>query len=382
MSKIPSEWQMSTLGESCDIHDSRRIPLSFEQRQTKKGEYPYYGANNIQDYIDAYLFDFDAVLLAEDGGYYDEYESRPIAQFATGKYWVNNHAHILTGKARIDIKFLFYSLVHKNICPYINTGTRSKLNQSDLKLIEIVIPPLPEQKKIAEILSGIDRCIDSIASKVKKCENILQGIFVELDQIENQGQTRRLGEVVTIQNGYAFQSRMFTEEKDSIPLIRISDIQYGVVNLSKSKKIPANFSISDDYRIHKGDILIAMSGTIGKIGVSCSETICLLNQRVGKFSFQGSDVTNEFVSQLLLSGYLEHRLLAAAAGGAQPNISGQGIEALEIPLPDESRQSNLSRIISSVRNLIASENKVTAKHLHLKDSLSSDLLSGRKRVSI
>jgi len=264
------------------------------------------------------------------------------------------------------------------------TGTtRKRISRSALANLSLEVPPLPEQKKIAEILSGIDKCIDKIVSKAQKMRNILQGIFVELDEVENQGQTELLGEFVTIQNGYAFQSRMFTEEKDGIPLIRISDIQNGVVDLSKSKKIPANFSVSDDYIIHKGDILIAMSGaTTGKVGISCSETICLLNQRVGKFSFQRSDVTNKFVSQLLLSGYLENRLLAAAAGGAQPNISGSGIEALEIPLPDESRQSNLSRAISGIRNQIRSQNKLATKYLYLKNSLSSGLLSGRKRISV
>ena len=180
MSEHPSEWHMSTLGESCDIHDSKRIPLSSKQRQTRKGEYPYYGANNIQDYIDAYLFDFDSVLLAEDGGYYDEYQSRPIAQFATGKYWVNNHAHILTGKIEMDIRFLFYSLIHKNILQYINTGTRSKLNQSELKQIEILVPPLSEQKKIAEILSGVDHQMATLLDAEKKYVSLKQAIAADL----------------------------------------------------------------------------------------------------------------------------------------------------------------------------------------------------------
>lgn len=257
------------------------------------------------------------------------------------------------------------------------------LSREFLQDLKIPLPPLPEQKKIAEILSGIDRFIGSIASEVDKYGKILQAIFAELDQVEKLGQIAQLGEVAVIQNGYAFQGRIFTENKDGIPLIRISNIQNGIVDLSKFKKIPANFNVSNDYKVHKGDILIAMSGaTTGKVGINRSETICLLNQRVGKFNFHKSDVTNEFVSQLLLSGYLESRLLAEAAGGAQPNISGKGIESLEIPLPDESSQNKFSKLISSVLNLIASKNKVAAKHLHLKNSLSADLLSGRKRVMI
>ena len=167
MSEFPHGWSTRVIEEICDIHDYRRIPLSSEERRERKGPYPYYGANNIQDRIDDFIFDFDAVLIAEDGGYYDEHEYRDIAQYATGKYWVNNHAHILTGKPGLDTRFLYYALVRKNICPWINTGTRSKLNQSDLKQIELLVPPLPEQKKIAEILSGIDNEISRFKDKIE-----------------------------------------------------------------------------------------------------------------------------------------------------------------------------------------------------------------------
>ena len=81
MSENNMGWDIQTIEQSCNIHDSKRIPLSSEQRRKRKGSFPYYGANNIQDYIDDFIFDFDSVLLAEDGGYYDEYESREIAEY-------------------------------------------------------------------------------------------------------------------------------------------------------------------------------------------------------------------------------------------------------------------------------------------------------------
>jgi type I restriction enzyme S subunit len=147
LSELCKNWEEVTIEEICEIHDSKRIPLSGEQRQSRKGVYPYYGANNIQDYIDDFIFDFDSVLLAEDGGYYEQHSNKEIAQYATGKYWVNNHAHILTSKEGATTKFIYYSLVHKNICSWINTGTRAKLNQSDLKQITIPLPPLEYQEK-------------------------------------------------------------------------------------------------------------------------------------------------------------------------------------------------------------------------------------------
>jgi len=141
--QVPEGWEELSVNACCEILDSHRIPLNSEERSKRKGPYPYYGANGIQDYIDEFIFEGDAVLLAEDGGNFDEYDTRPIAQWVTGKFWVNNHAHILRAKSGILDKWVFYSLVHKNILKFINGGTRAKLNQSDLKEIEIIIPPLP-----------------------------------------------------------------------------------------------------------------------------------------------------------------------------------------------------------------------------------------------
>jgi len=180
LSKLCKNWEEVTIEEICEIHDSKRIPLSGEQRQSRKGVYPYYGANNIQDYIDDFIFDFDSVLLAEDGGYYEQHSSKEIAQYATGKYWVNNHAHILTSKEGATTKFIYYSLVHKNICSWINTGTRAKLNQSDLKQITIPLPPLEYQEKSVELLDSFESAVNSKVRKITKLSCVKQAISSDL----------------------------------------------------------------------------------------------------------------------------------------------------------------------------------------------------------
>ena len=90
-----SDWLTTTIGEACDILDSMRVPVNEEERNKRSGDVPYYGANGLQGYIDGYLFDEPLILMAEDGGYFDEYQTRPIAYRIKGKSWVNNHAHIL-----------------------------------------------------------------------------------------------------------------------------------------------------------------------------------------------------------------------------------------------------------------------------------------------
>jgi type I restriction enzyme S subunit len=281
-------------------------------------------------------------------------------------------------------EFLYYGLRHWNLTGDSDQAVKGvTLNKQKLQEIPCLLPPLPEQKKIAEILSGIDKMINGISEAIEKSETILTGIFADLDLIASSGKTTKLGRVAGVQNGYAFQSSVFTEDPLGIPLIRISNISGGMVDASKSKKIPRTQVPSDEYKVTKGDILIAMSGaTTGKIGRYQGDTLCLLNQRVGKFVFHPGDSGAAYVSQLLLSGFLESRILAKAAGGAQPNISGKGIEDIEIPFPDAAEQSRYGNTIHELLRINSARKDLVEKYQHLKSATSADLLSGRKRVSV
>ena len=154
------EWEVVRLGECAKSLDNRRVPINGEQRQSMQGNIPYYGANGVLDYVNDHIFDEPLVLLAEDGGYFDEYETRPIAQLIAGKSWVNNHAHILSNKPNATIEWLFFSLVHRNILDFINGGTRAKLNKSDMLKIPMNLPDVSEQNAICAILRDADREIE------------------------------------------------------------------------------------------------------------------------------------------------------------------------------------------------------------------------------
>jgi type I restriction enzyme S subunit len=262
-------------------------------------------------------------------------------------------------------------------------STFLEVSGSNVRSLPFVVPPLPEQKKIAEILSGIDRTIAKALNAIAKTATTLIGIFSELDLIASLGKTTALGEIARVQNGYAFQSSTFSEDPADVPLVRISNISGGMVDISKSKRIPRSFSPSDEYRVHRGDILIAMSGaTTGKIGEYRGNQLCLLNQRVGKFVFPQGSVSTIYAGQLLLSGFLESRILAKAAGGAQPNISSKGIEEIEIPLPDAEDQEKFGSAIKQLLYVNSKRKILVEKYQHLKAAISADLLSGRKRVTL
>jgi type I restriction enzyme S subunit len=173
------EWIKCELLTVCNVLDNKRVPLNDEQRTS--GIYPYCGANGIVDYIDRYIFDEDLILIAEDGGNFDQYETRPIAYWMSGKYWVNNHAHVLKAKNEYNQKYIFYQLEHKDITDYIVGGTRTKLTRAQLDKIEISMPSTyAEQQAIATILNDMDKEIANLEVKRDKYRLIKSGMMQKL----------------------------------------------------------------------------------------------------------------------------------------------------------------------------------------------------------
>ena len=169
--EFSGEWENKTLKSVLKCHDNFRIPLSDKQRKNMKGQYAYYGANGIIDFIDKFIFNGNYILLAEDGGKFDEFRTKPIAHKASGKFWVNNHAHVLSTNNILD--FVFYQLEHKDIRSFINIGSRSKLNKNDMFNIIISLCSLKEQSKIANFLSLIDKRIE-LQNKIIKDYELLK----------------------------------------------------------------------------------------------------------------------------------------------------------------------------------------------------------------
>ena len=153
------EWTSCTLQDAVDFLDGQRKPLESADRARRQGAYPYYGASGIIDYIDDYIFDEPLLLLGEDGANIIN-RSSPLCFIATGKYWVNNHAHVMRPKNGQNIIFLCELLESLDYTRY-NTGTaQPKLNQEKCRGIELVLPKYEEQCRIADLLSSLDRKVE------------------------------------------------------------------------------------------------------------------------------------------------------------------------------------------------------------------------------
>ncbi|MFI5093734.1 MAG: restriction endonuclease subunit S [Candidatus Acidiferrales bacterium] len=179
MTQSSREWTKSTFGELLDFFDYKRVPVSSRERSKRQGAYPYYGASGIVDYIDGYLFDGRYLLISEDG---ENLNSRktPIAFFACGKFWVNNHAHIVKAKPGVaDDDFLMYWLEGNDISGYITGAAQPKLSQANLRKIELSLPCLSEQRKITAILSAYDDLIENNTRRIHVLEEMARLIYDE-----------------------------------------------------------------------------------------------------------------------------------------------------------------------------------------------------------
>jgi type I restriction enzyme S subunit len=171
---MSSEWPIHPLGELTINHDGKRRPVKESER--KPGPYPYYGASGIVDHVDGYLFDGSYLLIGEDG---ENMRTRqtPIAFMAHGKFWVNNHAHIVTGNHLADTRFLMYSVANTDIHSYLTGAVMPKLTQGNLNKILLACPPLDVQRGIVGVLGALDDRITLLRETNATLEAIAQALF-------------------------------------------------------------------------------------------------------------------------------------------------------------------------------------------------------------
>ena len=156
--KINPDWEMVELGEVCDNLDSRRRPVTVSNR--KYGDYPYYGASGIVDYVEEFLFDEPLLLISEDGANLLS-RSTPIAFSVSGKIWVNNHAHVLKFKHFATQKYVELYMNSIDVSRYVTGAAQPKLNQQNLNRIEIPLPPLETQEQIISAIEEEQKIVDA-----------------------------------------------------------------------------------------------------------------------------------------------------------------------------------------------------------------------------
>ena len=303
--------------------------------------------------------------MAEDGGYFDEFRTRPIAYMVEGKCWVNNHAHVLRAREGFDAKWFYYSLVHKDVRPFINAGTRSKLNQRDLIGIPVFVPPLPEQGKIAAILSSVDNAIEKTQAAIDQVQVVKRGMMqefltrglpgrhtrfkqTEIGEIPDSWRTSRIGEIASCDYG---TSNSLQGNDSGIPILRMGNLIDGRVSLNDVKYLAAE-KVPEELLLSSGDVLFNRTNSaelVGKVAVfdhqvRASFASYLLRLRVDQVVGCGF-----WLSYLLNTETIQRKLRATATlGVSQVNINRKSLLGSAVPVPPVEEQAEIVSILNSV----------------------------------
>lgn len=390
------------LDDIADIHNSKRKPLNSRERENMKGIYPYYGASGIFDYINTYLFDGEYVLISEDG---ENLKSRttPIAFKVNGKFWVNNHAHIVKGKEELINEFLVYYFANLNLNPFVTGAVQPKLNKENLLSIPIFIPKNKSiRNQFITTLKSLDDKIENNLSTNQTLEEIARTLFKEwfinfnypdadgnrkhsdFGEIPSSWKVSGIGEISYVQNGYAFKSTDF-KELGEVGIVKIKNINGNVVDIENTDFVEANVvqRLDKKFKVESGSLLIAMTGAeVGKIGlVPLTEKNLWLNQRVGMFK-EKIAFGNLYMYLLLSTDTYYAAIQNSALGSAQPNISSSAIESIRAIIPTEDLIEQFGKIVSPMFEKIL-DNLAENETLKItRDSLLPKLMSGEINVNI
>ncbi len=363
------------------------------------GPYPFFTCSQDIFRTDTWAFDCECVLLGGNNAN----AIYPIKYFK-GKFNAYQRTYVIRpqNSSSLDIKYLFYALQPKlELMKNISTGATTKfLTLSILNTINVCLPPIHTQRKIASILSAYDDLIENNTRRIKILEEMAQSIYREwfvnfhfpghekirmidskLGKIPGEWRLAHLADICDVTPGYAFRSSTWC--KIGIPVIKITNItDNNEVNIDSVDCVPTEIYTDklSKYLSKMGDLLIAMTGaTAGKIGRLRTNEVMLVNQRVAKIV--AKPTYGAYVWVFLSQHEIQRRFFSLADGAAQPNMSGTQIENYELLLPSSDLIQSFEGIAADLFKLSDSLFMKNQSLRQTRDLLLPRLISGALDVS-
>ena len=338
------------LKDCCEILDSKRIPITAKDR--KKGNYPYYGANGIQDYVEQYIFDDELVLLAEDGGNFGS-KNKPIAYRVSGKCWVNNHAHVLKPRSFVDVDYLCYSLMFYNVENIITGATRKKLTQAAMNGMKIPKRDMSQQRLIVSIIKKVEDIITYHQNQLKLLDELVKSRFVEMfgDPVRNEKKWIK-------GNMQSICIRITDGEHGSVPR---SEIGHPFLNAKhikpdgaidwKTTTFVANEVHEKIYRRcnpETGDILVTTTGTIGNVAIVPDTEPFSMDRGITLLKLQKEKISSIFIAWLLKFDSIQEIMNANIHASAIGHLFLNKVKQLPVIIPPLELQNEFSSFVIQV----------------------------------
>lgn len=361
------------LGELIINFDSKRKPLSKMVREKMKGPYPYYGAACIFDYVNDYIFDGEYILLGEDGTVLNS-NGTPILQLTHGKFWPNNHTHVLKNSKLVDFKYLYYLLKNTVFTKIVTGAVQQKISQGQMNnLIVDYEPSIAVQRKIATVLSAIDAKIDLNKNIISNLEAQANAVFdeklVKFDNIPSDWNVRSLDEIADYLNGLAMQKFEPQENEESLPVLKIAELKQGFCDVSSSR---CTKNIKPEYYVYDGDVIFSWSASL--VVDFWTGGTCGLNQHLFKVSSKKYD---KWFYYGWTKYYLEEFIHEAAAKATtMGHIKRDRLTIAKALVPSKKEYDEIGNILAPMYEKQIELRLQNNRLIELRDALLPKLMSG------
>lgn len=345
-------YPIKKLGEVVIFLDSKRKPVKESERVT--GIYPYYGANGLQGWINDYIFDDELILLAEDGGHFNN-PDRGVAYKITGKTWVNNHAHVIKPLEDLNIDYLCRVLENYDLRTWITGTTRAKLTKGGASEILIPLPPLTEQKRIAQILDKADELRQKRQQSIDKLDELLQACFLKIFENEkcSMSQIKDL-----LENGKSIRTGPFGSQllhsefvDEGIAVLGIDNAVKNTFKWAKPRFItPEKYEQLKRYTVKPKDVIITIMGTCGKCAVVPDKIPLSINTKhLCCITLDFDKCNPEFLhSYFLLHPTSINFLKSRAKGAIMAGLNMSIIKDLPVELPSIEIQNEFAELKTKI----------------------------------
>ena len=355
----PDGVEFVKLGDVCDILDSKRKPVAKGRRI--KGEYPYYGANGIQDYIDGYIFDGTYLLLGEDGSVINK-DNSPVLNWATGKIWVNNHAHVLAERNDIALlRYLYYVLQTCDVSSIVR-GMPPKLNQENLRNIEIPLPPIEVQTEIARILdkfTSLEAELEAELDCRKRQYEYYRDKLLSFDNVGGQEvEMVKMGDYFKFKNGINKGKQYFGSGDYIVNFTDVYNNRWLVKSMLKGR-VQTEPKDLTAYDARKGDIFFTRtSETKEDIGMASALVEDVEKCVFSGFVLRARPLTDnwipKFCSYYFSTSQMRQQIVRYASFTTRALTSGPRLSKLLLPLISKEEQHRIVSILDRFESLTTS----------------------------
>jgi type I restriction enzyme S subunit len=348
-----SQWELVPLGEIVENKDLKRVPIKESDRAERHGIYPYYGASGIIDYVDEYIFEGAHLLIGEDGANLIA-RSSPIAFIADGKFWVNNHAHVLGATERVELKYLAYFFETLDLKPYVTGSAQPKLTRKSLDRIIVPLPPIAEQKRIAAILDKAEELRGLRRKALEELDAIVQSIFLEmfgdLKSILGKWTNRKLGELLDfLTTGSRGWAAYYASSGDLF--LRIQNVRSDELLLNDVAYVKApDTAEAKRTRVQAGDVLISMTADLGRAAVIPEGLkTAYINQHLAILRTKA--LVPRFLSAYLTSPLGQQQALGRNRQGVKAGLNFDDVRSFVVPVPPFTLQQEFAHRVEAIERL-------------------------------